>query len=161
MPLSIIAAVAANRVVGDRGKLPWRLPDDLARFRRLTMGHVVLMGHATQRSLPKPLTGRRNVVLTRDPALLIPGFEMARSPEEALSMAAGEEAFVMGGAEIYSLFMPLSDTMYLTLIDAEVPGDAFFPEVRAEEWQIVSELPARAAPGSLPHRFVDYRRVSR
>jgi dihydrofolate reductase len=160
MPLSIIAALAANRVIGEKGRLPWRLPDDLARFRRLTMGHVVVMGHGTQRSLPRPLPGRRNVVLTRDPLLQIPGFQIARSPEEARHMAEGDEAFVIGGAEIYSLFMPVAEKMYLTLIDAEVPGDAFFPEVREEDWRIVSELPGSPAPGSLPHRFIDYERVS-
>jgi dihydrofolate reductase len=158
MPLSVIAAVASNRVIGNRGGLPWRLPDDLARFRRLTMGHAVLMGHATQRSLPRPLPGRRNVVLTHDQGLLIPGFEMARSVEEALRMTENDEAFVIGGAQIYSLFLPLAVKMHLTVIDAELAGDTLFPEVRWGEWRVTAELPGR--PGTLPHRFVDYERVS-
>jgi dihydrofolate reductase len=161
VPLSVIAAVASNRVIGNRGRLPWRLPDDLARFRRLTMGHAVLMGHATQRSLPRPLAGRRNVVLTRDRGLHIPGFEMARSPEEALRMTGGDEAFVIGGAEIYALFLPLAEKMYLTMVDAEVPGDVLFPEVQWEKWRVTAEEPGTLDDASTPpHRFVDYQRIS-
>jgi dihydrofolate reductase len=159
--VSLIAAVAANRVIGNKGALPWRLPDDMARFKRLTMGHAVIMGHATFASMGKPLHGRRNVVLTRDPALQIPGCDVVHSPDEALAAAGDQEAFIIGGAAIYALFLPRADLMYLTLIDIEVPGETLFPDVRWAEWRIVRETPGHTDPGSpLPHRFADYERVN-
>jgi len=161
MSVSLIAAIAANRVIGNRGALPWRLPDDLARFRRLTMGHAVVMGRQTFDSMGKPLPGRRNIVLTRDTALRIPGCAVTHSPAEALAAARDEETFIIGGAAIYALFLPLADLMYLTLIDAEVPGETLFPDVRWEEWRVLHETPGRIDPRSpLPHRFVDYERAT-
>ena len=160
MSVSLIAAVAANRVIGNKGALPWRLPDDLARFKRLSMGHAVIMGRATFDSMGKPLLGRRNIVLTRDTGLRIPGCEMAHSAGEALAAAEGQETFIIGGAAIYALFLPRADFMYLTLIDAEVPGETFFPDVRWEEWRVLRETPGRLDPHTLPHRFVDYERVT-
>ncbi len=161
MSISLIAAVAANRVIGNKGTLPWRLPDDLARFKRLTMGHAVIMGRATFASMGKPLSGRRNIVLTRDTGLQIPGCEMAHSAAEALAAAEDREAFIIGGAAIYALFLPLADLMYLTLIDVDVPGETLFPDVRWEEWRVLQETPGRTDQSSpLPHRFVDYARVT-
>jgi dihydrofolate reductase len=161
MSVSLIAAVAANRVIGNRGALPWRLPDDLARFRRLTMGHAVVMGHQTFDSMGKPLSGRRNIVLTRDTDLQIPGCAVAHSPAEALAAAGDRETFIIGGAAIYALFLPLADFMYLTLIDAEVPGETLFPDVRWEEWRVLRETPGRIDPRwPLPHRFVDCERAT-
>jgi dihydrofolate reductase len=167
MPFSLIAAVAANRVIGNGGKLPWRLPDDMARFRRLTMGHAVVMGRATFASLGKPLPGRRNIVLTRDAGLNLPGCEMVNSLEQAMAAAGNGETFVIGGAAVYEQFLPRADRMYLTLIHAEVPGDTLFPEVSWDEWRIVAESAAIGeAPGAaggghsaLPHTFVDYERL--
>jgi dihydrofolate reductase len=165
MPFSLIAAVAAHRVIGDRGRLPWRLPDDMARFRRLTMGHAVLMGRATFDSVGKPLSGRRNIVLTRTEGLLLPGCVVAHSREEAMAAAGDGECFVIGGADVYTQFLPLAHRMYLTLIDAEIPGDALFPEVTWSEWRIIAEAAGAEGPGGadpagppLPHRFVDYER---
>jgi dihydrofolate reductase len=160
MSVSLIAAVAANRVIGNKGALPWRLPDDLARFKRLTMGHAVIMGHATFRSVGKPLTGRRNIVLTRDTTLLIPGCNVTHSAEEALVAAEGREAFIIGGAAIYALFLPRADLMYLTLVDVDVPGETLFPDVRWEEWRVLRETPGHLDPHTLPHRFVDYERAT-
>jgi dihydrofolate reductase len=161
MSVSLIAAIAANRVIGYRGALPWRLPDDLSRFRRLTMGHTVVMGHATFDSMGTPLAGRRNIVLTRAAGLRIPGCDMAHSPEEALAAARDQETFIIGGAAIYAVFLPLADLMYLTWVDTEVPGETLFPDVRWDEWRIVRETPGRVDPRwPLPHRFVDYARVT-
>jgi dihydrofolate reductase len=161
MSVSLIAAIAANRVIGSKGALPWRLSDDLARFRRLTMGHAVVMGHATFDSMGRPLSGRRNIVLTRNAALRIPGCDVAHSPEEALAAAGDGETFIIGGAAVYALFLPRADLMYLTLIDTEVPGETLFPDVRWEEWRVFRETPGRLdARSPLPHRFVDYERVT-
>ena len=161
MSVSLIAAVAANRVIGNRGALPWRLPDDLSRFRRLTMGHAVVMGRATFDSMGAPLAGRRNIVLTRATGLRIPGCDVAHSPEEALAAAGDQETFIIGGAAIYAVFLPLANLMYLTWVDAEVPGETLFPDVRWDEWRIVHETHGRVDPRwPLPHRFVDYERVN-
>jgi dihydrofolate reductase len=118
------------------------------------------MGRATFRSMGKPLTGRRNIVLTRDRAAAIPGCEIAHSPEEARALGGGQEIFVIGGAAIYALFLPVADFMYLTLIDAEIHGDTFFPDVRWEQWRVRSETACPLDPlHPLPHRFVDYERA--
>ena len=159
MPVSLIAAIAANRVIGNRGELPWRLSDDLARFRRLTLGHVVVMGRATFMSMGRPLSGRRNIVLSRDPALRVPGCEVAHSPEQAIAAAGDDEVFVIGGASVYAHFLPLADRMYLTYIDADIPGDTLFPDVAWDEWRIIADSTPAAGPApALPHRFVDYER---
>ena len=159
MPVSLIAALAANRVNGDRGAMPWRLPDDLARFRRLTLGHAVVMGRATFMSMGRPLSGRRNIVLSRDPALRISGCEVVHSPEQAIAAAGEGEVFVIGGASVYAHFLPIADRMYLTHIDADIPGDTLFPEVSWEEWRVIAESAPAAGPDpALPHRFVDYER---
>jgi dihydrofolate reductase len=157
MPFSLIAAIAAHRVIGDRGRLPWRLPDDMARFRRLTMGHAVLMGRATFDSIGKPLAGRRTIVLTRAEGLTLPGCEVVHTVQADAAAAGDGETFVIGGAAVYEQFLPLASRMYLTLIDAEVPGDALFPVVAWEEWRIVAEE-AGPSGAALPHRFLDYER---
>ena len=164
MTISLIAAVAANGVIGRGGKLPWKLPDDMARFRALTMGHPVIMGRPTFESLGRPLAGRRNIVLTRAPGLAVEGCVVVHSLDAARQAAAGEtsrlpaeEAFVIGGAAVYALFLPEARRLYLTWIDAEVDGDATFPAVDWSQWRVTSER--RGDPGAAPpHRFVDYER---
>jgi dihydrofolate reductase len=159
MSVALIAAMAANGVIGNHGALPWRLPDDLARFKRLTMGHPVIMGRATFQSMGKPLAGRRNIVLTRDRNAVIAGCEIAHGRGEALRLGGGQELFVIGGASVYALFLPLADLMYLTLIDADIPGDTFFPEVSWDLWRVRAETACPLDPlHPLPHRFVDYER---
>jgi dihydrofolate reductase len=162
MTISLIAAVAANGMIGNRGALPWRLPDDMARFRQLTMGHVVIMGRSTFESLGKPLQGRRNIVLSRNVGLRIEGCLVAHSPREARKAAAGNgEAFVIGGAAVYELFLPDAHRLHLTWIDVDVPGDTLFPVVDWREWHVTRETAGPSGPGvPFPHRFVDYERVS-
>ncbi len=159
MPVSLIAAVATNLVIGDKGTLPWRLRDDMARFRSITMGHSVVMGRRTWDSLGKPLAGRRNIVITRSPDFNPGGCEVARTREEALGLAGSGEVFIIGGASVYELFLPIADRMYITHVDVEVEGDSYFPPVRWEEWRVLSETRAEVSSGSPPHRFVDYERL--
>jgi dihydrofolate reductase len=159
MPFSLIAAVARNRVIGDRGKLPWHLPGDMARFRRLTLGHAVLMGRATFASLGKPLPGRRNIVLSRDTALQLPGCEVVHSVQEAAEAAGDAESFIIGGATLYQEFLPISLRMYLTMIEADVPGDTLFPRVDWNQWRIIAETPGGAGTAALPYNFIDYERL--
>ena len=157
--ISLVAAVAANGVIGNRGALPWKLPDDMARFRRLTMGHAVIMGRATFSSLGRPLKGRRNIVMSRTAGLEIDGCRVVHSAGEALQAAGDEpEAFIIGGSAIYQLFLPRAGRLYLTWIDTDAEGDAQFPAVNWKEWRAVRETPGAADP-AWPHRFVDYERA--
>ena len=130
MTVRLIWAQAANGVVGYDNQLPWRIPEDLARFRELTMGGTVVMGRRTWESLPsrfRPLPGRRNVVVTRDPSYDAPGADVVGSLDAALAMA--DDVWVGGGAEIYAAAMPLADRLFITDVDGDYPGDTFAPTV--------------------------------
>ena len=134
--ISIIAALAENRVIGINNTLPWRLPNDLKHFRRLTTGHAIILGRKNYESIGKPLPERRNVVITRQSGYEAPGCLVAHSLDEALKMADDDaEVFVIGGAEIYQQTLARADRLYLTLVHAEVQGDTFFPEFDRNEWR--------------------------
>jgi dihydrofolate reductase len=138
MTITLIAAMARNRVIGRDNGLPWRLPDDLKFFMRSTLGRTVLMGRRTFESLPGgPLKNRLNVVLTRQADYRPDGCEVVHSVEEALSRYGDGELMVAGGAEVYGWFLPHADRMLLTEVDAEVEGDARFPEWNPAEWVLV------------------------
>jgi dihydrofolate reductase len=160
--VTLIAALAANRTIGRDGQVPWRLPADLARFKRRTMGHPLIMGRKTFESIgSRPLPGRPIVVLTRDRSFAPPpGVLAASSVEEAIEIAAGPEVFVAGGAEVYRSALPRADRLDLTFVDADVPGDTFFPEVDWSEWRLVEE--ERHPPGEgvpFGYRFALYERA--
>ena len=141
--LSIIVAASDNGVIGRGGELPWRLSADLQRFKRLTMGHALVMGRKTYESLGRPLPGRTSIVITRDPGWRAKhdGVLVATNVDEALALAAtapGEspqEAFIIGGGEIYRLFLPHTDRVHLTRVHTTIEGDATFPELSTKEWQ--------------------------
>ncbi len=156
--VSLVAALARNRVIGVGNRLPWRLPEDLQRFKRLTLGAPVIMGRRTHESIGRALPGRRNIVVTRARAARWEGCVVAHSLDEALAAATGAaEAFVIGGAELYAQALPRADRLYLTLIDADYAGDAWFPELDPAGWR---ELERRAAVGAggLGYAFVTYER---
>lgn len=133
--ISMIAALARNRVIGRDGGLPWRLPSDSAHFRRTTMGKPVIMGRRTFESMRDTLDGRRNVVVTADPGFSAPGVEVARSLGDALELTAdAEERLLIGGAAIYDVGLELADRLYLTFVHAEVEGDVLFPEFDEKDW---------------------------
>lgn len=144
MKLSIIAAVAENGVIGRDGGLPWHLSADLKRFKRLTMGHAILMGRKTWESIGRPLPGRTSIVISGQ-ADYLPGHEevlVASSVEQALGMAddcGKDQAFVIGGAQIYAMTLPYANRLFLTRVHAEVEGEVFFPEVNWEQWQLIEE----------------------
>ncbi|GEM84349.1 MAG: dihydrofolate reductase [Meiothermus sp.] len=132
--IALVVAMDKNRAIGRGGALPWHLPDDLKRFRALTLGKTVLMGRKTYESIGRPLPQRRNVVLTRDPAFHAEGLEVVHSLEEALKL--GDELMVIGGGEVYAMFLPLATHLYLTLVDTAVSGaDAFFPQWDRAGWR--------------------------
>lgn len=138
MRLSIVAAIARNGTIGRDGGIPWRVPEDVARFKELTSGHAVVMGRRTWESLPerfRPLPDRRNVVVTRQSGWAAEGAERAASLEGALELLDGTpQVFVIGGAELYAAALPLADELLLTEIDAEVEGDAFFPDFDRDDF---------------------------
>jgi dihydrofolate reductase len=137
--ISIIVAASANNVIGREGELPWRLSDDLKRFKAITMGKPVVMGRKTWESIGRPLPGRDNIVITRQPGFEAHGCHVVASTHEAIAAAAGaDEIMVIGGSEIYALFLPEAGRVYLTRVHAEVEGDAFFGEL-GEEWTLVSD----------------------
>ena len=135
MIISIIAAMSENRVIGRRNRLPWKLPADLKHFKRLTMGKPVVMGRKTFESLGKPLPGRINIVITRNPRFKPQNCVVAHSIEEAMDeVKTSHEVMVIGGSSFYQQTLPLADRMYLTLIHHTFSGDAFFPRYNEDEW---------------------------
>lgn len=157
--VSMIVAMSRNRVIGRDNKLPWRLPADLAYFKKTTMGHPVIMGRKTYESIGKPLPGRTNIIVTRDPSYRAAGCEIAHSAEEALRLADGQDPFVIGGSELYGLFFPVADRLYVTSIDETFAGDAYFPEIDPNEWQVISSQRGTIdEKNGHAHTFVLYER---
>lgn len=145
MRLSMIAAMAHQRVIGKDQKMPWQLPADLAFFKKTTMGCPILMGRKTYESIGRPLPGRLNLVVTRNPTLQIDGCEVVTSLEDAMVVAQeksgdSEEVFITGGSHLYRSFLEQADRLYLTMIDAELEGDTFFPDYSILKWQEIERV---------------------
>ena len=142
MIISSIAAVAKNRVIGKDNQMPWHLPADLAHFKRTTMGHHIIMGRNNFEAIGRPLPGRTNIIITRDPFYACSNCLVTHSVEEALSLCLENEeaeAFIIGGGQIYAESLKYWDRIYLTEIDALIDGDVFFPEIRWEDWRLMSD----------------------
>ena len=156
--ITIVVARASNGVIGKDGGLPWHISADLKRFKALTMGTVLVMGRKTFDSLPKLLPGRRHIVITRDPHWRAEGAEVAHSADEALAMAGEEPVSVIGGADIFRLFMGLADGIELTEVLAAIDGDTMMDDPRASgEWrEVASDDHSGEQP---PYRFVTLERV--
>lgn len=153
--ISIIAAMAANRVIGIDNRLPWRLPEDLQHFKRLTLGHHVIMGRKTWESLPGKLPGRPHVVITRDPGYRAEGALVAHSLEEAVAAAGDDgEIFFIGGENLYRQALALADRIYLTEIQRDFEGDARFPEFDRGAWRETAR--ERHESNGLSYHFVTY-----
>jgi dihydrofolate reductase len=146
MSLTLVAAYARNGVIGADGGIPWRIPEDFAHFKGVTMGGTLVMGRATYDSIGRPLPGRTTVVVTRDPAWTAEGVLVAHSWEQALGLAAQQpgETYVAGGAQIYQQALPLATHQILTEVDLEVPGDTYYPDFDRGEWV---ETRREAGPG--------------
>ena len=166
--LTLIAAVADNGVIGRAGGLPWRLKSDMQRFRALTFGHPVLMGRKTYQSIGKPLPGRTNIVVTREPAFASPGVLVARSLDAALDAARGDALrrgapaiMVIGGADLYAQAMPRAARLEITRVHASPPGDVHFPAIDEREWRETARRDGAAGPeDEAPFTFVSYERVA-
>lgn len=157
--LTIIAAVASNGIIGDNNRLLWHIREDLRHFKAVTMGHPVVMGRRTYESLGRPLPGRTNVVITRQ-QLDLPGCRVVHSLAEALALfPAGEELFIIGGAQIYAEALPLADRLLLTRVERAYEGDTRFPEWNPGEWRLAeAESFARGEQYPYPFVFETYER---
>ena len=144
--VAMIAAMARNRIIGRDNKMPWHLPEDLKYFRATTWGKPIIMGRKTFDSLGRPLPGRANIVISRQPGLLIPGVQVVSDIDQALALArhqaeldAVDEIMIIGGGNIYEQCLDLADRLYLTRVELEPDGDAWFPEVVDAQWRLVNE----------------------
>ena len=140
MKISMIVAASTNGVIGMDGGLPWHLPEDLRRFRELTMGKPIIMGRTTHESIGRVLPGRTNIVLTSNPNYNAPGCEVAIRLDQALAFAGeADEVMIIGGACVYQSFLPMAERIYLTRVRANIDGDAYFPELDPDEWTVRSK----------------------
>ncbi|QKZ12377.1 dihydrofolate reductase [Spirosoma sp. KUDC1026] len=162
MKISLIAAVAKNGIIGANNDMPWHLPDDFAFFKRKTSHHPIIMGRKSLDALGKPLPNRTNIVITRNPDFQATGVTVTHTIDAAIEQARQinqEEIFVIGGAEIYAMALPIATTLYLTEIDKAYPGDTYFPAFDRSEWQ---EISRHAHPADERHEtsfdFVEYQR---
>ncbi|WP_077618507.1 dihydrofolate reductase [Bacillus sinesaloumensis] len=139
--ISLLVAMDKNRLIGKDNDLPWRLPADLAYFKRVTMGHPIIMGRKTYDSIGRPLPGRENIIVTRDTSYKMEGCKVIHSIEEIVKMRkeSEQELFVIGGAEIFKEILPYSDRLYITEIEEEFEGDTYFPAFDKSEWKIISK----------------------
>lgn len=160
--LTLVVAIAKNRIIGRDNQLPWHLPEDLQHFKAVTLGHPVIMGRKTWESLPprfRPLPGRRNIVVTRQSDYVAEGAEIVGSIPAALERVSAEDtACVIGGAEIFAATLPLAHTLEITEVDLEPEGDTRFPALSATEWR-ESAREAHVATSGIGYAFVTYQRI--
>jgi dihydrofolate reductase len=157
--ISLIAALARNRVIGIKNRLPWKLSDDLKRFKALTLGHHILMGRKTYESIGRPLPGRTTVIISRGGFPAAEGCIVAHSIDEAIAACGSdEEIFFVGGADLYRQALPMADRLYLTEIQADVEGDAWFPEFDRVQWKEASRDRRMEERSGLEYHFVVYDR---
>ena len=160
MSISIIVAMSRNRVIGRENKLPWRLPEDLKHFKEITLGHPVIMGRKTFESIGKALPGRDNIVISRNERYRASGATVVGSLDEALALRKKEDAFVIGGEKIFRLALPRAEKLYITLIEEEVDGDTFFPEIDWDkDFEIVEQTDAMVSNDNIPYRFIVAKRL--
>lgn len=165
MKISLIVAAAKNNVIGINNALPWHLPQDLRYFKSKTVGKPVIMGRKTFESIGRPLPNRLNIVMTKqdnwqfDDVCVANSFSDARILAESVAHSTeANEIMVIGGAELYRAALPIADRIYLTRVEVEPDGDAFFPEINLNQWSLISEQ-AGDEDAPIPHRFLIYERI--
>lgn len=158
MIISLIAAMAENRVIGNKRMIPWNIPSDMKRFREITMGHSIVLGRITYESIGYPLAGRRNIVLTRQQGYQARGAAVVHSLEQAFSVCKGEdEVFVCGGGTVFDETIGLADRIYLSIVHGSYEGDTFFPRVP----ECFSEISREEIKDTPPYSFIRYERRGR
>jgi dihydrofolate reductase len=155
--ISIIAAMAANRVIGRQGKIPWKIPGEQKLFKKITSGHAVIMGRKTYESIGRPLPGRSNIIVTRNRNYLATGCSVVHDLSGALNSCPQDEdeAFICGGGQLYREALPLADRIYLTVIQKDIPGDTYFPDIPATAFRLKE---SRTIEGVEPYSFQIYER---
>ena len=158
MLISLIVAMASNRVIGYQGDIPWKIPGEQRMFKKITLGHVVIMGRKTYESLVRPLPGRTNIVVTRQTDYQAPGCIVAQDFDGAIKSSPTDEneAFIIGGGQLYHEALSLSGRIYITVIPREMPGDTFFPEIPETDFEISK---SEFVDGVEPYHFYIYERV--
>lgn len=161
MKIALIAAMGENRVIGVDNRMPWHLPQDLKRFRSITMGKPILMGRKTHEAIGRTLPGRENIVLSSDTGYRAEGCTLVHGVAEALAAARdAPELMVIGGAALYREFLPRAERLYLTLIHQTFHGDTFFPEFDRSDWRVIErEDVLEVEPGGLKYSFVDLEKI--
>ena len=141
MKITLVAAIASNNVIGKENSLPWNIPEDLKRFKQMTSGHTILMGRKTFDSIGRPLPNRQNIVMTKDKNFEQEGIKVINDFDEALELIkeSNEDVFVIGGSKIYELFEPWATSLMITRVLKDYEGDAFFPDINWNNWQVESE----------------------
>ena len=160
MMISLIVAMASNRVIGKKGGIPWKIPGEQKMFRKITMGHTMIMGRKTYESIGRPLPGRTNIVVTRQPNYLAPGCTVVHDLDGAFKACAADEseAFIIGGGHLYHETIAIADRIYLTLIPREIHGDTYFPEFSEADFEIIE---SGFVDGIVSYHFYIYERVPR
>ena len=158
MRISLIAAMASNRVIGSKGNIPWKIPGEQKMFKKITIGHTVIMGRKTFESLTVPLPERTNIIVTRQTEYLAPGCIIAHDLDQALTACAHDEdeAFICGGGQLYHEALPLADKIYLTIILREIAGDTYFPEISETDFRVTT---TNRIDGVEPYNFCIYERI--
>ncbi len=158
--ITLVAAMGRNRAIGLDGKMPWHIPAELQHFKKLTMGKAILMGRKTWQSIGRPLPGRQNIVISRNPGFVASGADLADSLQGAIEMSRSDEIMVIGGGQLYALALPLATRMVLTLIDIEPQADTWFPEWDSNEWRQTGERQfAKDADNPLAYQIVELVRA--
>jgi dihydrofolate reductase len=158
MLISLIAAMAKNRVIGRIGEIPWKIPGEQKLFKKITFGHAVIMGRKTHESIGRPLPGRINIIVTRQTGYHAPGCIVAHDLSSALNAcpADEDEAFICGGGQLYHEALPVADRIYLTVISREIQGDTYFPEILSDDFRVKK---SEAIEGDEPYNFYIYERI--
>ena len=160
MKITIVAAIASNNVIGQKNSLPWDIPEDLKRFKQLTSGHTILMGRKTFDSIGRPLPNRTNIVMTKDTNYQKEGIEIVFDEREALNLIKdlNQEVFIIGGSKIYELFEPWATSLMITRVLKDFDGDAFFPDINWNNWQIKSKEDFLDEKSNISCRLEEYLR---
>ena len=158
--ITLIAAMGKNRAIGLDGRMPWHLPAELQHFKRATMGRAIVMGRKTWQAIGRPLPGRQNIVVSRNPGFVAAGAALAGSLTSAIELSEAEEVMVIGGGQLYALALPLARRMILTLIDIEPRADTFFPEWDADQWRQTKEQHFQADDeNKLAYSIIELKRI--
>ncbi len=160
MKITLVAAIASNNVIGKENSLPWNIPEDLKRFKQMTSGHTILMGRKTFDSIGRPLPNRQNIVMTKDENFEREGIKVINNFDDALELIkeSNEDVYVIGGSNIYELFEPVANSLAITRILKDFDGDAFFPDINWDLWQIEKEENFFDEKSNIKCKLIEYSR---